>query len=256
MIELPTDLLIFTLLFATGIIAGTVDAIAGGGGLIALPMLMATGISPIQALATNKFQGAFGTFSASLFFIQKRMVKPRKIAFTIACTFIGSMLGTRLVQHIDPSLLSGLIPVLLILVALYFLFGPSMQDERRDQRIGMNLFALSVGFGGGFYDGFFGPGTGSLFIAGFVGLAGYGLLAATAHTKMLNFTSNIASLLLFIGGGQVVWSYGIAMALGQFIGARLGAHWAHQKGAALIRPVLIVVTLVISAKLLFDAFST
>lgn len=250
--ELPPDLLILGLLFGTGIIAGTVDAIAGGGGLIALPVLMTTGISPIQALATNKLQGSFGTFSASLFFIQKGVVDLRKLAFTIACTFIGSLLGTLLVQRIDLSFLSGLIPILLILVALYFLIGPSLTDEQRHQRISMNLFGLTVGFGAGFYDGFFGPGTGSFFIVGFVALVGYGLLAATAHTKILNFTSNIASLVAFIAGGHVVWSYGITMALGQFIGGRLGAHLAHNKGARLIRPVIVIVTLGISIKLLSD----
>ncbi|MET0117019.1 MAG: TSUP family transporter [Sedimenticola sp.] len=256
MVEPQIDLLLLALLFGTGLVAGAVDAIAGGGGLIALPVLLSTGISPVEALATNKLQGSFGTFSSSLFFIRKKMIDLKQASFMVACTFIGSMLGTLLVQMIDLSFLTAFIPILLILVALYFLLTPSIHEEQARERIGTSLFGLTVGFGAGFYDGFFGPGTGSFFLIGFVTLLGYGLIKATAHTKLLNFTSNIASLLLFIIAGQVVWTLGLAMALGQFIGGRLGAHMAFLKGAKIIRPLIVIVTLSISAKLLFEFWSS
>ncbi|MES9968153.1 MAG: TSUP family transporter [Sedimenticola sp.] len=255
MVEPQIDLLLLALLFGTGLVAGAVDAIAGGGGLIALPVLLSTGISPVEALATNKLQGSFGTFSSSLFFIRKKMIDLKQAGFMVACTFIGSMLGTLLVQMIDLSFLTAFIPILLILVALYFLLTPSIHEEQARERISSSLFGLTVGFGAGFYDGFFGPGTGSFFLIGFVTLLGYGLIKATAHTKLLNFTSNIASLLLFIIAGQVVWTLGLAMALGQFIGGRLGAHMAFLKGAKIIRPLIVIVTLSISAKLLFEFWS-
>ncbi|MES9844654.1 MAG: TSUP family transporter [Candidatus Sedimenticola sp. PURPLELP] len=251
MAEVQIDLLLLLLLFGTGLVAGAVDAIAGGGGLIALPVLLSTGLSPVQALATNKLQGSFGTFSSSLFFIRKKQVDLKQAAFMVACTFIGSMLGTVLVQMIDLSFLTALIPILLILVALYFLFTPNLREEQARHRISSALFGATVGFGGGFYDGFFGPGTGSFFLIGFVTLLGYGLIKATAHTKILNFASNIGSLALFIVGGHVVWTLGLTMALGQFIGGRLGAHLAFRKGAKIIRPLIVIVTLSISLKLLY-----
>ncbi|MES9857148.1 MAG: TSUP family transporter [Sedimenticola sp.] len=240
------------LLFSVGLIAGMVDAIAGGGGLIALPTLLSIGLPPAQALATNKLQGSFGTFSSSLYFIRSGLVDLSRAKFLIGCTFVGSALGTLLVQRIDPSFLNSVIPLLLIAIALYFWLSPGISDERAVKRIGENLFALTVGFGAGFYDGFFGPGAGAFFAVGFVSLLGYGLTQATAHTKVLNFTSNIASLLFFILGGQVIWSLGLTMGCGQLIGGRLGAKLVIRKGARLIRPLIVSVTIIISLKLLLS----
>ncbi|MES9904746.1 MAG: TSUP family transporter [Sedimenticola sp.] len=240
------------LLFAVGLIAGTVDAIAGGGGLIALPALLFIGLPPAQALATNKLQGSFGTFSSSLYFIRSGLVNLRSARFMIACTFVGSASGTLLVQSIGATFLNSFIPLLLIAIALYFWLAPGIRDESATKRIGEKLFALTVGFGAGFYDGFFGPGAGTFFAVGFVGLLGFGLTSATAHTKVLNFTSNIASLLFFILGGQVIWSLGLVMGCGQLIGGRLGAKLVIRKGARLIRPLIVTVTILISIKLLLS----
>lgn len=238
------------LLFGIGLVAGMVDAIAGGGGLITLPALLSAGLPPAQALATNKLQGSFGTFSSSLYFVRNGLISLREMKFLIVCTFIGSALGTLLVQRIDPGFLNSIIPLLLILIALYFWLSPRIQDEDAKQRIGQNMFALTVGFGAGFYDGFFGPGAGSFFAIGFVSLLGFGLMEATAHTKILNFTSNFSSLLFFILGGSVVWSLGLTMGMGQVIGARLGAKLVISKGSRLIRPLIVGVSILISLKLL------
>ncbi|MEH6824281.1 MAG: TSUP family transporter [Motiliproteus sp.] len=241
---------LLALLFVVGLLAGFIDAIAGGGGLIALPALLFVGLSPAQALATNKLQGTFGTFSASLYFIRRGLVDLRSIGTMVLCTFVGAALGTLLVQQIDPGFLTAVIPALLILIALYFWFSPQVGEEDVQQRLGPLSFALSVGFGVGFYDGFFGPGTGSFFAIAFVGLLGFGLTKATAHTKVLNLTSNIASLLFFILGGQVVWSLGLVMAVGQLIGARLGATLVVLKGSKLIRPLVVTLCILMSLKLL------
>ncbi|MEH6473446.1 MAG: TSUP family transporter [Halopseudomonas sp.] len=248
--ELSIGYELMALLFAAGMLAGFVDAIAGGGGLIALPMLLFAGLSPAQALATNKLQGTFGTFSASLYFIRKGLVDLRSIGTMVVCTFVGSALGTLLVQQIDPSFLTAVIPLLLILIALYFWFSPQVGEEDVKQRIGPLSFALSIGFGVGFYDGFFGPGTGSFFAIAFVSLMGFGLTKATAHTKVLNLTSNVASLLFFILGGQVVWTLGLLMAAGQLIGGRLGASLVVLKGSKLIRPLVVCICILMSVKLL------
>jgi len=248
-LSLGYDLLL--LLFVTGMLAGGLDAIAGGGGLIALPVLLATGLGPTEALATNKLQGSFGTFSSSLYFVRHGLVKPGDIIVLIVCTFTGSVTGTLLVQFLGSSFITRIMPILLIFAALYFWFGPVIREKEQQARIGFGLFAITVGFAIGFYDGFFGPGAGTFFTLGFVALLGFNLIQATAHTKILNFTSNIASLLFFAAGGYVVWELGLVMAAGQLIGGRIGARLVHRKGTYLIRPIIVIVCILISLKLLF-----
>ncbi|MBV1789795.1 TSUP family transporter [Marinobacterium sp. D7] len=246
-------LLILTFLF-TGLVAGTIDAIAGGGGLITLPVLLASGLSPVQALATNKLQGSFGTFAASAYFVRRGQVNLGEMRGMILCTFLGSAAGTLLVQHIDNSILAGIMPALLILIALYFAFSPKISDLDRERRIGTTLFAVGISSAVGFYDGFFGPGTGTFFMLAFVTLAGFGLARATAHTKVLNFTSNFAALLFFLFSGHILWLAGLAMGLGQLIGGQLGARLVVTRGTRLIRPLIVTITLLMSAKLLLDRF--
>ena len=246
------DALLLLLLFATGLVAGFVDSIAGGGGLIALPVLLSTGMPPLMALGTNKLQGSFGTLAASVYFIRKRLVNLRQMRLMILMTFVGATAGTLLVQQIDASVLALIMPGLLVLMALYFMFSKKVQDGDTDRRLGPLAFALSCTTVVGFYDGFFGPGTGSFFVIAFVALAGYSLPKATANTKILNFTSNIASLIFFAVGGQVVWMVGLLMACGQIIGGFLGARVVVNKGTGWIRPLIVVMTLGMSAKLIAD----
>ncbi len=242
------------LLFVVGILAGGIDAVAGGGGLVALPVLLSIGLSPVQALATNKMQGSFGTFAATVHFIRCGLVDLRGMRWQIICTFVGAMLGTVMVKYIGSEILSQVVPFLLILIALHFLFSTSIQEQSNPARISENLFGLTVGFSLGFYDGFFGPGTGTFFAMGFVSLLGCGLTAATARTKVLNFTSNIASLTLFALSGDVIWSLGIIAGIGQLFGARLGAHFVVKGGAKFIKPIIVTISILISLKLLFQEY--
>jgi uncharacterized membrane protein YfcA len=252
--EFGFDLLL--ILFAVAAFAGFVDAIAGGGGLITIPALLWAGVTPAQALATNKLQGSFGSFSASLNFIRKGHVNPRDLVLAIVLTFAGSALGTILVQMLDPGMLMAILPGLLILIALYFLFSPRVGDIDAHQIIGKTTFAFTAGFAIGFYDGFFGPGTGSFFSIAFVALLGFNMTKATAHTKVLNFTSNFASLVMFIAGGEVVWVIGGAMAVGALIGAQIGSHMVMKVGARLVRPLLVVTSIAISIKLIIDQYGS
>ncbi len=244
---------LMAMLFGVAGLAGCIDAMAGGGGLITVPALLATGIPPTQALATNKLQSTGGSLTASLYFIRRGIVDLKTMGFAILCTFIGSALGTLLVQQVEATLLSSLIPFLLIAIATYFLFAKNLEEG--EQKISLHTFALTFGVGIGFYDGFFGPGTGSFFAAAFSGLLGYSLPKATAHTKVLNCTSNIASLIFFLLGGQVVWSLGLVMMAGQFLGARLGARMVLTRGQALIRPTIVIVCMVMSAKLIWESMA-
>lgn len=248
------DFALIILLFLTGLGAGTVDAMAGGGGMITLPVLLATGMSPVEALATNKLQGSFGTLAASWYFVRKKLVDLREMRWMILSTFIGAVTGTVLVQLLDTSLLAKVMPGLLILIALYVMFSKSIRDTDSERRIGEGLFVGLIASSIGFYDGFFGPGTGTFFTIAFVSLAGFSLARATAHTKILNFTSNIASLIFFAIGGHMVWLAGLVMAAGQLIGGQLGAKLVVTKGTRLVRPLIVIVTLAMSAKLLMDQF--
>ena len=243
---------ILSVLFLVALLAGFVDAIAGGGGLLSIPALLWAGLSPVETLATNKAQAVFGSGTAAANFIHKGQVDLRAAAFAAACTFFGSAAGALLVQRLDSAVLCQLIPLLLIGFALYFLFSPRVSELDSRQRLAAPLFALTVGFWVGFYDGFFGPGAGTFFAMGYVAVLGYNLRRATAHSKLLNFASNLAALLIFLPAGQIRWPVAAVMAVGQLSGAWLGSHLVLRHGAALVRPVLVASSLLISAKLLFD----
>ena len=243
---------IIGLLFFVALVAGFIDAIAGGGGLITIPALLMTGMSPALALGTNKLQACGGSFSASLYFIRQGAVNIRAVWLLLLMTFIGATLGTILIQQVDASIVKKILPFLIFAIGVYFLVTPKLGDEDRQQRLSYAMFAFSAGFGIGFYDGFFGPGTGSLLSLACVTLLGFNLAKATAHAKVLNFTSNIASLIFFLIGGQIMWSVGLAMMAGQFIGANLGAKMVLSKGKTLIRPMVVVMSFIMTAKMAYD----
>jgi len=243
---------IFSVLFGLAIFAGFVDSIAGGGGLITVPALLWTGIPPLNALATNKLQGCFGSGTASYRFWRKGHINLSELLWPVALTFIGAALGTWFVQYIHNDWLNQIIPILLIGVALYFALSPSLKDLDGQQLISIGAFGLTGGLIVGFYDGFFGPGTGSFFFAAIVLLLGWGAKRATGATKLLNFTSNIASLIFFAAGGQVFWVLGLAMGAGQIIGAWLGSHIAIKHGSKLIKPLVVVTSIALSIKLLYE----
>ena len=161
------------LLFSVAAVAGFVDSIAGGGGLITIPALLSVGFPPVQALATNKLQACGGSFSASYYFVSRGAVKLKDVRLAIAMTFIGSTVGTVLVQLIDAGVLEQLIPFLLIGIVLYFLFSPRVGDSDSRQKISLAVFSCTAAMAIGFYDGFFGPGTGVIFRHCLCGIDGF-----------------------------------------------------------------------------------
>lgn len=245
------DLWVLFALGGVGVVAGFVDAVAGGGGLIGVPALLSAGLPPVAALATNKAQSVVGTIAAAFTFWRGGFVPLRTLVPGIVFTFVGSYIGALVVKAIDTSSLAVAVPVAVIAVALYFTFSPSIKDVDRTARLKFAIFVPFMGFIIGFYDGIFGPGTGSFFMLGFVALFGLSATRASAHTKVLNVTSNLAALALFIPAGDVLWPVAIVMAIGQLIGGYLGALTGIRFGAKIIRPLVIIVSIALAAKLLF-----
>jgi uncharacterized membrane protein YfcA len=245
---------VYPALTAIAVLTGFIDAIAGGGGLIMMPALLFAGVPPINALATNKLQSMFGTAIAYRNYALKGLVDWRANLLTILLVFAGASIGVIVVQSIDTRALSLVIPLLLMAVSVYVLLSPRMSDEDAHQRVSAKGYA-PVGAAIGAYDGFFGPGTGSFFTASLVGLRGLGLTRATALTKLLNLASNVASVLLFAIGGQMFWLLGLSMAVGAMAGGWIGSHSAIRFGARLIRPLLVTLSLALTARLLWGYFA-
>ena len=243
------------LLIGAAFLAGLVDAIAGGGGLITVPVLLLAGASPLQALATNKLQGTFGAATALVSYARAGQVRPQDQLGT-ALISLGAGACGALVAHLIPvEVLRMIMPAVLVGIALFFALKPGLTDQPRPRRISVATFSFAVVPLIGAYDGFFGPGTGSIFMMAFVMLAGYGVLQATAHTKMLNFASNAGSLAVFATSGAIWWGIGLAMAAAQIAGATLGAKLAVHVGARLIKPLLVVTTTGMALRLLWQAWA-
>lgn len=234
-----------------GLLAGFVDAIAGGGGLIGLPALLAAGVPPVVALGTNKLQSVIGTAIAALTYWRRGYVSLQLLAVAIVCSFAASFLGALTVKQIDTSLLKVLVPIALMLIAVYFMFAPRLSDEDSHVRLRFTVFVPVMGALIGFYDGLLGPGTGSFFTMGFVALFGLGVTRAAGNTKVLNLASNLGGLALFIPAGDFMWQAAAVMAVGQVVGGYLGARTGIRFGAKLIRPLVIVISLTLAIKLLF-----
>jgi len=247
-----SDMAQLAALAAVALVAGVVDSIAGGGGLLCLPALLLSGLNPVGALATNKLQGTFGTASATFAFWRRGLINPLALWPAVATTFVGAALGVAAIAYAPKQFLSLAMPVVLIVVALYFAFAPRLSNEAQPQRLPQKAFTFAFAPVTGFYDGIFGPGTGSFFVLSLTSLVGLGMVEATGRTKLFNFTSNVAALLMFIRGGEVVWLTGLCMGLAQFVGGQIGAHLAIRNGAAIIRPLLVLVCLAMAAKLLLS----
>jgi uncharacterized protein len=243
--------IILPLLIFTAFVAGFIDAIAGGGGLITVPALILSGLPPIVALGTNKLQSIFGSLSATIAYASKGHIDVRKqlwpFLISAACSALGAWVATR----ISSQGLRTFLPFLMIAIALYFLFKPDISDEDRIARITPLMFSATIIPVIGFYDGIFGPGTGSFFMLAFVALAGRGMLKATAHTKLMNFASNFGAFIVFALSGVIDWKTGLMMGASQFFGGRTGAYFAMKNGSKIIKPLLVTVCLCLAAKLIF-----
>lgn len=254
---LPTDILILVLLAIAGAFAGFVDSIVGGGGLISVPAMLLTNVPPSVALGSNKLSSIFGAGSAAITFLRNGMVDFNLVRKLLPFTFIGSILGTIAVVSMPPLYVKPLIIVLLVAVTLFVVFKKDWGEVNRTSQVLGKALYICMGFAFciGVYDGFIGPGTGTFLIMGFI-FTGFDFLHASANAKILNFTSNLASLLVFLFLGHVNILYGLAAGAGQILGAYVGSHLAIAKGSSLVRGVFLTVTTVMLFKLVVDYIST
>jgi uncharacterized protein len=255
MIMADPSVLEIALLTAVALVAGTVDAIAGGGGLLTVPALLAAGLPPHLALGTNKGQSVFGSFAALARFTHAGLVDRPRARVTFPAGLAGAFLGAALVLVVPPATLRPIILVLLAAAALFIGLRPAPVPaadaapiRARARPAVAGLVALAIGA----YDGFFGPGTGTFLIVAFVGLLGDGMARASASAKVVNFASNLAAVVLFASRGIVVWKIAVPMAAAQLAGGWFGAHLAVRRGDALVRKVVVAVALALAAKLAWD----
>jgi uncharacterized membrane protein YfcA len=233
--------------------AGFIDAIGGGGGLITIPALMLAGLSPVEALGTNKLQAMFGKLSSVRYFHKHKVIDFKQLTLPLVICFGFASLGAYGVQRIDAEILAQIVPWLIMAVAVYIVFSPKINDNDKSNRISLSLFSFSMVPLIAFYDGFFGPSSGSFFAISFIVLLGFGVSKATAYTKLFLLFANFAALVFFAIGGKVLWFVGIAMAFGQWIGARYGSQLVHIKGSKIVKPMLLVISGLMVVKLLYSA---
>jgi hypothetical protein len=230
--------------------AGFVDAIAGGGGLITVPALLAAGLPPHVALGTNKGQSVWGSGAAMAAFWRAGRVERRQAAFAFPLGLLGSAIGATVVSGISKDALRPIIIAMLIgASALLVIKKPTRDEDAPAARWYVAaLLALVIGA----YDGFFGPGTGTFLIVGFVALCGRSLVHASADAKVVNFASNLAAVAVFSERHAILWQVSMPMALGQLIGGSLGAHFAMRGGARVVRLFVLLVSGALIAKLIYD----
>ena len=233
---------ILAFLFFVGVVAGFLDTLVGGGGLLAVPALLLSGIPPIYVLGTNKFQGSMGTGIATFLLFRKKKLDWNSVKNLMFASFIGSIVGGVIIQFVDTQFLSFVIPIVLIFIAIYFIVSPKPKSTVGNSKPNkkFELFAVPVV---GFYDGMFGPGAGSFFAMTGVMLKKLEIIQATILAKPLNFASNIAGFIVFFSFGHIAFLIGILMMMGQMIGAFFGTHYLLKANPLIIRLLIVIISI-------------
>jgi len=247
-------------LLSAAFFAGFVDSIAGGGGLIQLPALL-IGLpksETVTVLGTNKFAAVFGTTTAAGLY--RREIKPEpKVLIAMALpAFIGSAMGASLASRIPTSSMRPLVLILLVVVAIYTWLKPDLGMVERFKHTDMRRIQIAIAAGSiiGFYDGIFGPGTGSFLLLVLVASFGYAFITASAIAKVVNVSTNLGAILIFGIHGAVLWQIGLALGVANVTGAVIGSRLAIRGGSSLVRKVFLIVTVALIIKVAFDTFQS
>jgi len=254
-----TELQTLLPLLAVATAAGWVDAVVGGGGLILLPALMLgfPTLSPATAIGTNKLTAIAGTSSAALSYARRTKIDWRSTAPTAAIAAAFSGLGALTASSIPPGFFRPVTMLLLLLVLAFVVLRPSfgtVTEERAVTQLRRIAAMLLAGVMIGFYDGAFGPGTGTFLIIAGTALLNLDFVASSAMAKFVNVGTNLGALVVFAWGGQVLWQLGLTMAVGNVVGARLGARTALRRGAGFVRAVLVVAVVGMVTRLAYQYF--
>ncbi len=241
------------LLAGAAFVAGLIDAIAGGGGLVSLPALLAAGLPPQIALGTNKGQAVFGAVASAVSFAGRREIDRDRVAIGFGAGFIGSWIGARGLLSVPLGPLRRTVMVLLVVAAAIVLARRGVTSRPRvPAKRGARTALIGIAFLLGAYDGFFGPGTGSMLVIAFATVFGDTLTRASGNAKVVNLASNLAAVLLFASHGTVLWAVALPMAGANALGATTGAHLAIKKGDGLVRAVVLVVVIAVVVKLALE----
>jgi uncharacterized membrane protein YfcA len=248
----------YLILASAAFLAGLIDAVVGGGGLIQIPALFSTlpNVAPATLLGTSKLAGIWGTGAAAVSFARRIEIRWSTAAPALVAAFAFSFLGAYTVTKIPPDFIRKLLPFILVAVALYTLKKKDFGIHHAPLHSGgqERFLAVLIGGGIGFYDGFFGPGTGSFLVFLFVRCFGYSFLSASAISKIVNVACNLAALLWFGYSGHLLWKIGIMMAVLNVAGSLIGSRLALRHGSGFVRKIFLAVVSVLIMKTAYDAF--
>jgi uncharacterized membrane protein YfcA len=243
--------LVPALLVLAGFSAGFVDSIAGGGGIVSLPALLAVGMPAHLAFGTNKLQATLGTALAARNYARRGLLEGAQLPLGVTCTAAGALAGAALVVRLPSAWLGHVVPWLLVAIFAYAVCSPRLGESEGRARMTSGAFSVAFGLVLGFYDGFFGPGTGSFWTMAFLTVRGLPLPQATAQTKAMNLTSNAVALAWFAAHGDVMWRLGLTMGVANVAGAFAGSSLAMEKGSRLIRVFFLLAVAATLARLVW-----
>jgi uncharacterized membrane protein YfcA len=260
LIEPPIEfsIYIWPLLFCAAFFAGLVDAVAGGGGLIQVPALFAAypDVPPATLLSTNKLASVGGTLNAARKFLRHVSLPWAVVGPAIVAAFVGSLMGANAVSHFPAEPLRKALPFVLVFLLIYTWFQPSLGEAHAPKEVShyQKFKALLLGLTIGFYDGFFGPGTGSFLLFGFVRFFGFDFLHASAATKLVNVSTNLAAILMLASLGQINWPLGFVMMIANIAGSQFGSRLAIKHGSGFVRKVFLVIVSALILKSAWNAY--
>lgn len=227
-------------LIAGATVAGFIDSICGGGGLISVPILLLAGFTPAEAIAANKLQGTLGGLASTHYYLNKKIIEWAVLKKMTLGSLLGGALGTLMVYFVGNSFMETALPIMLVAMAFYFAFSPQVSDVGGKAVMPISMLGASVIPCIGLYDGFFGPGAGTFYLMALVSLGGMAMTHAVAYSRVLNLFSNAISLSIFILLGKMVWVAGFAMSIGEVAGVYLGSHLVQKNGTRLVKPLVVV----------------